>query len=281
MKPSNKLASCAIIMLVIVVLVAVIALWLTYGHYPLRIYAGKLDLAAQYGDSFGMINSLFSGLAFAGIIITILLQWHELRLQRQELQRSVEAQRESVKEQKEFVKALREQAELQIKTQDILAHQADSLFLAAYIQALTASYEGPAAQSVPIEKRRINESMNHAINTLESRIETILGPTPHKTDNQWLASILDERVKILKNQWPKDIWQGDHPLDLWSKVIEPFGQWFEEFRTNLYSQINTADTVVTRIKEMKSLKEGDFNAFWDRGNSLLFELNVLIDRLKA
>lgn len=39
-----------------------------------------------FGDKFGAINALFSGLAFAGIIFTILLQSKELRLQREELE---------------------------------------------------------------------------------------------------------------------------------------------------------------------------------------------------
>ena len=39
-----------------------------------------------FGDSFGAINSLFSGLAFAGVIFTILLQRKELQLQRKELE---------------------------------------------------------------------------------------------------------------------------------------------------------------------------------------------------
>lgn len=38
-----------------------------------------------FGDMFGAINALFSGLAFAGIIYTILLQSKELRLQRDDL----------------------------------------------------------------------------------------------------------------------------------------------------------------------------------------------------
>ncbi|HYF68236.1 MAG TPA: hypothetical protein VD884_08870 [Ohtaekwangia sp.] len=41
--------------------------------------------AGSYGDSFGIVNALFSGLASAGVIITILLQKEELSLQRQEL----------------------------------------------------------------------------------------------------------------------------------------------------------------------------------------------------
>jgi hypothetical protein len=39
----------------------------------------------QIGDAFGMINSLFSGLAFAGLIVTIIMQSKELKLQRREL----------------------------------------------------------------------------------------------------------------------------------------------------------------------------------------------------
>lgn len=67
--------------------------WWCFGDWQTR---------GQFGDSFGAINSLFSGLAFAGVIFTILLQRHELALQREELkltrmelQRSAEAQEKS------------------------------------------------------------------------------------------------------------------------------------------------------------------------------------------
>lgn len=42
------------------------------------------DERGTFGDMFGAINALFSGLAFAGIIITIILQSRELKLQREE-----------------------------------------------------------------------------------------------------------------------------------------------------------------------------------------------------
>lgn len=38
-----------------------------------------------FGDMFGAVNALFTGLAFAGILMTIMLQMKELRLQRLEL----------------------------------------------------------------------------------------------------------------------------------------------------------------------------------------------------
>ena len=46
----------------------------------------NISAAGAFGDKFGAINSLFSGLAFGGIIFTILLQRKELRLQREELE---------------------------------------------------------------------------------------------------------------------------------------------------------------------------------------------------
>ncbi|WP_332617184.1 putative phage abortive infection protein [Novilysobacter erysipheiresistens] len=45
-------------------------------------------IRALFGDKFGAINSLFSGLAFAGIIFTVLLQKRELALQREEVARN-------------------------------------------------------------------------------------------------------------------------------------------------------------------------------------------------
>ena len=43
-------------------------------------------MRGQLGDLFGAANSLFSGLAFAGIIFTIFLQRQELKAQRHELE---------------------------------------------------------------------------------------------------------------------------------------------------------------------------------------------------
>lgn len=47
---------------------------------------GESTELGQFGDKFGFVNALFSGLAFAGLIYTIVLQRKELELQRLELQ---------------------------------------------------------------------------------------------------------------------------------------------------------------------------------------------------
>lgn len=64
---------------------AVVALWLATPFVVSRFYAPPTE-AGSFGDLFGSINALFSGLAFAGLVYAILLQRRELELQRLELQ---------------------------------------------------------------------------------------------------------------------------------------------------------------------------------------------------
>ena len=47
--------------------------------------------SGTFGDSFGVLNTLFSGLAFAGIIVTVKMQNDEMREQRKELQKQKKA----------------------------------------------------------------------------------------------------------------------------------------------------------------------------------------------
>lgn len=49
-------------------------------------YYNPPDNSGAFGDMFGSINALFSGLAFVGVVVAILLQKDELGLQRQELE---------------------------------------------------------------------------------------------------------------------------------------------------------------------------------------------------
>lgn len=62
------------------VIVLVVVVWATgWLLYPLK---GR----GTIGDMFGVVNALFSALAFAGIIYTVWLQKTELQLQRRELE---------------------------------------------------------------------------------------------------------------------------------------------------------------------------------------------------
>nr|WP_320020905.1 hypothetical protein [uncultured Draconibacterium sp.] len=77
-----------------------------------------------FGDLFGGINSLFSGLALAGIIYTIFLQRKELNLQRLEL---IETRKE-----------LHRSAEAQEKSEQALAKQVEIMNQSAILSALNS-----------------------------------------------------------------------------------------------------------------------------------------------
>lgn len=66
---------------------------------------------SSFGDMFGSINALFSGLALAGIIMTMLLQRKELALQRSELRYTREELKRSADAQENSERALIRQAE--------------------------------------------------------------------------------------------------------------------------------------------------------------------------
>lgn len=91
--PPLRLASCFtkevmslksasfIIFGLVVVIYSVYASYVLWATWPVN--NSTIEKAAAFGDSFGVITSLFSGLAFAGLIVTILLQRQELKESRE------------------------------------------------------------------------------------------------------------------------------------------------------------------------------------------------------
>lgn len=67
------------------------------------------EAKGQFGDKFGAINALFSGLAFAGLIVTLIQQKEELSLQREELKNTREELANQSKEFEEQNKIIRYQ----------------------------------------------------------------------------------------------------------------------------------------------------------------------------
>jgi preprotein translocase subunit SecY len=100
-KDELKINKKILIFISIISIVFVVGLWIL--NYILLKDECNENKAA-FGNMFGLINALFSGFAFAGIIITILLQSSELSLQRlylkdtrEGLKRAAEAQEKSEK----------------------------------------------------------------------------------------------------------------------------------------------------------------------------------------
>ena len=58
--------------------------FLMYVSWPISTYS--IDKSALLGDSFGILSSLFSGLAFAGLIVTLVMQRKTLDAQMEELE---------------------------------------------------------------------------------------------------------------------------------------------------------------------------------------------------
>ena len=69
----------------IVAAVFVVAMSLGYWWSVCR-FLPTPEHRAAFGDMFGGLGAVFSGLAFAGLIVAIVLQGRELKLQREELQ---------------------------------------------------------------------------------------------------------------------------------------------------------------------------------------------------
>jgi hypothetical protein len=106
-----------------IILGIAVAIWISYGLVVPRMLM-DWQKSSQFGDMFGGIGALFSGLALAGVVVAVLMQKEELELQREELV----ATREE----------LRRSAEAQTASSEALAKQINVMQLTARINALTA-----------------------------------------------------------------------------------------------------------------------------------------------
>jgi hypothetical protein len=79
-------------------IVCVIALLLLVIYWAM-IYIFLKDWSARsnFGESFGMLEALFSAFTFAGLVFTIYLQRKEIMTQQTELNRTAEIQKDTVK----------------------------------------------------------------------------------------------------------------------------------------------------------------------------------------
>ena len=94
--------------IITIAFISVIVIWLLFWLF-IDMFIPEINRGV-FGDKFGAVNALFSGLAFAGLIATLLYQKEELKLQREELQQTREelkGQREEFEEQNKTLKRQR------------------------------------------------------------------------------------------------------------------------------------------------------------------------------
>ena len=101
--------------LLIAVCCSVVLIQVVYGLLVFA-FIGQMDVRGQFGDIFGGVNALFTGLAFAGVIYTILLQRRELELQREELRLNRAELSRSAQAQSDQVAVLKQSADLSATT---------------------------------------------------------------------------------------------------------------------------------------------------------------------
>ena len=95
--------------IIIIAFISVIVVWLLFWG-GIDMFISDCTDRGTFGDKFGAVNALFSGLAFAGLIATLFYQKEELKLQREELQQTREelkGQREEFEEQNKTLKRQR------------------------------------------------------------------------------------------------------------------------------------------------------------------------------
>lgn len=133
----------------------VVVVQVLYGFLVIKLVGPHMDVRGQFGDLFGGVNALFTGLAFAGVIYTILLQSNELELQRKELRLNREVSERSADAQSEQVERLEEAAEL----------SAISTLVNTYVTQLQPLREATQPTRVEIEKTKLfleNPDVNQA-----------------------------------------------------------------------------------------------------------------------
>ncbi len=84
MKNGEKINRYKYLLIMIAAAIAILAAFFVYWHLWSEKF-GQPDSPGTAGDMFGGLTAVFSGLAFAGLIVTMIMQNEDLRLQRKEL----------------------------------------------------------------------------------------------------------------------------------------------------------------------------------------------------
>ncbi|MDH6308513.1 hypothetical protein M2451_000824 [Dysgonomonas sp. PFB1-18] len=114
-KKSDSLVRIVVISIIICLVIWSGGLFLTHwfaNTFFTSLGNESINNPALLGDSSGVVNALISAFAFAGVIVAIIMQRSELRLQREDL----ELQREELKNTTKELSLQREEFEIQNKT---------------------------------------------------------------------------------------------------------------------------------------------------------------------
>ena len=186
------------------------------NHYG---YAGT-D-AGTFGDQYGALNTFFSGLAFAGLVIAILLQREDLKLQREEMR---EARVEAAKQTKE--------AEAQTA---LMAEQTLSACMFSYLETMQkhkASIHirpkhATPAESSTIPEKEGDDAINFIYDQLDGLIEYLAAFNDSVETTIRINHTIDSFNEYLENieYIQKSLYSLQFTMGYFSLWVTPFKLW--------------------------------------------------------
>ncbi|WP_339322729.1 hypothetical protein [Paenibacillus sp. FSL W8-0194] len=158
------------------VILAILTLWGASWYFIPLMYSKEELGAGTFGDMFGAVNALFSGLAFAGLIYTISVQRQELQAQVSAIKMQTDElslQRAAVQMQTEELALQRKAIEMQTKETARSADQLESQRELLYFQLVVAHVN----ELIAIKNKKISflnfEITNKGFTTTHSGIKAI------------------------------------------------------------------------------------------------------------
>ncbi len=145
-------------------LVGVVLLWLL-SLMAIYWIGDDWSIRGTIGDTFGAVNALFSGLAFAALVYTIILQRREIRLNRSEIELNRRELAKSVKAQNASQLALKQQV---AQTHLSAKINAMNTIIGYYTSQIESDKSSPEVVERAKEKRR---QIIHQIDVLIDGLE--------------------------------------------------------------------------------------------------------------
>ncbi|AQV15442.1 hypothetical protein [Acinetobacter pittii] len=183
-KIATKLKNLKSFFLCSILILAVVGMWIGYP-YGLT-HLGSIPNTSNYGtfgDSYGALNTLFSGLAFATLIITLILQRKELQLQR----KAVQDQQLEIQKSNDIA-----------DQQRVIANQQAILIQQQITDSKIQSFYQLLFKYIDEKNRKINalttysESGMNVINDFCNKFEQEFG---YSTSHEYLSKLDDETLR--------------------------------------------------------------------------------------
>lgn len=145
---------------VTIVLIIIIS-WLCLNLALLSVIP-SWKIRSAFGDMSTAVNSIYSGLALAGVVYAILLQRKDIQLQRQELKAARKELEKSAEAQRESEEALREQIDAQRTVARLSA-----------LSSILSHYDERMGPGVGIEKHYSKEEAEDVIEEINNLMDEL------------------------------------------------------------------------------------------------------------